>query len=108
MSRAAEFWDLYADCDAARPRGRADRLRGAGPAFAAADATPATTRHFDITDEDVRRSRRAYFANISYVDEKIGELLDALDAHAAWRTTPSSSSSPTTATCSASAACGSR
>jgi choline-sulfatase len=31
-----------------------------------------------VTAEDVRRSRRAYFANISYVDEKIGEILDVL------------------------------
>jgi choline-sulfatase len=33
---------------------------------------------FDITDEDVRRSRQAYFANISYIDEKVGELVDTL------------------------------
>ena len=32
-----------------------------------------------ITPEDVRRSRRAYFANLSYVDEKIGEILAVLD-----------------------------
>jgi arylsulfatase A-like enzyme len=30
-------------------------------------------RSFDITGEDIRRSRRAYFANISYLDDKIGE-----------------------------------
>jgi choline-sulfatase len=34
---------------------------------------------FDISDEDVRRSRRAYFANVSYVDDKIGEILQVLD-----------------------------
>ncbi len=28
----------------------------------------------------VARSRRAYFANISYVDDKIGEILAALEA----------------------------
>jgi choline-sulfatase len=33
---------------------------------------------FSITPEDVRRARRGYFANISYLDEKIGELLDIL------------------------------
>src|SRR5690606_6003532 len=33
-----------------------------------------------IAAEDVRRSRRAYFANISYIDEKIGEILDVLQA----------------------------
>ncbi|RMD47767.1 MAG: choline-sulfatase, partial [Alphaproteobacteria bacterium] len=32
------------------------------------------------TEEDVRRARRAYFANISYLDAEIGALLDILDA----------------------------
>ncbi len=34
---------------------------------------------FDITDEHVRRARRAYFANISYLDEKVGEILQVLE-----------------------------
>ncbi|MVA24566.1 choline-sulfatase [Agrobacterium vitis] len=34
--------------------------------------------NFDVTEEDIRRSRRAYFANISYIDDKVGELLDTL------------------------------
>src|SRR5690606_10982039 len=34
---------------------------------------------FDITAEHVRRARRGYFASISYIDEKIGELLDVLE-----------------------------
>jgi choline-sulfatase len=34
--------------------------------------------NFTITPEMVRRSRQAYFANISYIDEKIGELLEVL------------------------------
>ena len=33
---------------------------------------------FKVTADDVRRSRRAYFANVSYLDEKVGELLDTL------------------------------
>src|SRR3546814_12882231 len=35
-------------------------------------------RKFDIAEAQVRRARRAYFANISYLDEKIGRLLDVL------------------------------
>ena len=35
---------------------------------------------FDLTPNQIRRSRQAYFANISYIDDKIGELLAALDA----------------------------
>ncbi|PPJ44841.1 choline-sulfatase, partial [Rhizobium sp. KAs_5_22] len=34
--------------------------------------------NFDITAEHIRRARRGYFANISYVDDKIGEILDVL------------------------------
>ena len=34
--------------------------------------------NYPISEEDVRRSRRGYFANISYVDQKIGEILDVL------------------------------
>ena len=34
----------------------------------------------DFSPEMVRRARRAYFANISYVDEKVGEVLAVLEA----------------------------
>ena len=36
-------------------------------------------RNFTITDEHIKRARRAYFANISYLDDKIGEVLDTLE-----------------------------
>jgi len=34
---------------------------------------------FTVTDEHVRNARRAYCANISYLDDKLGELLKTLD-----------------------------
>lgn len=34
---------------------------------------------FDVKDEDIRRARHAYFANISYLDDKMGELLQVLE-----------------------------
>ena len=34
---------------------------------------------FDVTADDVRRARRAYCANISYLDDKVGELLTTLE-----------------------------
>ncbi|MFN3971403.1 MAG: choline-sulfatase [Gemmobacter sp.] len=37
-------------------------------------------RAFDITPDHVRRARRGYFANISYIDDKIGEVLAVLEA----------------------------
>ena len=73
------FWDLYADCPALDPetgRRSPSRTRTRTPAPDARRDHAA----FEITPEDVRRARRAYFANISYVDEKIGELLAVLDA----------------------------
>ncbi|MEL6452718.1 MAG: choline-sulfatase [Pseudomonadota bacterium] len=73
------YWDLYADCDHLMPE--------VGP-IAYADQDPHSQRildandrdNFNISDEDIRRSRRAYFANISYLDDKIGEVLAALEA----------------------------
>jgi choline-sulfatase len=35
-------------------------------------------RRFAIEEQHVRRSRQAYFGNVSYIDEKVGELLDVL------------------------------
>jgi len=37
-------------------------------------------RAFDITTENIERARRGYFANISYIDDKIGEILATLEA----------------------------
>ncbi|RAP40081.1 choline-sulfatase [Rhodovulum viride] len=74
-----KFWDLYEDCDHLLPE---------VPAIPYADQDPHSKRifdandwrSFDITEDDIRRSRRAYFANISYLDEKIGAFLDILEA----------------------------
>lgn len=35
---------------------------------------------YNITDQHIKTARQAYFANISYLDEKIGEMMDALSA----------------------------
>ena len=37
-------------------------------------------RAFDLTEDNIRRARQGYFANISYIDDKIGEILDVLEA----------------------------
>lgn len=72
-----KYWDLYADCRALEPT---------VPPIPYDEQDPHSKRLMDacdfrasnVTDEDVRRSRRAYFANISYIDDKIGEILDVL------------------------------
>ncbi|OAN77709.1 choline-sulfatase [Sulfitobacter sp. EhC04] len=73
-----KYWDLYEDCEHLQPQ---------VPAMGYADHDPHSQRifdannwrEFDITEEDIRRSRRAYFANISYLDDKIGEILQTLE-----------------------------
>ncbi len=71
------FWDLYADCPALDPEVPALPFEQQDPhsrrLLAACDHTA-----FDIRPEDIRRARRGYFASISYVDDRIGELLDVL------------------------------
>jgi choline-sulfatase len=72
-----KFWDLYQDCA---------HLDPVVPSIPFEAQDPHSQRlmlacdyeNFDITAENVRRSRRAYFANISYLDEKVGELVDTL------------------------------
>ena len=73
------YWDLYGDCAHLLPEissipyehqdAHSKRL------FDAND-----WRSFEISQDDIRRSRRAYFANISYLDEQIGDMLAVLEA----------------------------
>jgi len=72
-----KYWDLYEDCE---------HLAPSVPPIDFAAQDPHSQRlmlacdyqAFDITDDNVRRSRHAYFANISYLDDKVGELVDTL------------------------------
>jgi choline-sulfatase len=34
---------------------------------------------YDITDQDTLNARRAYYANISYLDDHVGKMLDTLE-----------------------------
>jgi len=73
-----KYWDLYEGCDHLLPEVPAmayeDHDAHSKRIFDAND-----WRSFDITEADIRRSRRAYFANISYIDDKIGEVMEALE-----------------------------
>jgi choline-sulfatase len=72
-----KYWDLY-DHDAIP--------MPAVPAIAYADQDPHSKRlldasdwtRFDIREEHVRNARHAYFAAISYLDDRIGEILEVL------------------------------
>ena len=74
-----KYWDLYQDCDhlmpSVGPIPYEDQDTHSKRIFDAND-----WRSYDLTDDMVQRSRRAYFANISYLDDKVGELLEVLDS----------------------------
>ena len=71
-----KYWDLYENCPELTPP----------DTIAYDDQDPHSKRILDscdwngleITPEHIRRARQAYFANISYIDDKIGEILGTL------------------------------
>ncbi|EEW26103.1 choline-sulfatase [Rhodobacter ferrooxidans] len=73
-----KYWDLYNDCAHLEPP----------EAIAYEDQDPHSQRLLDacdfrateVTPEHIRRARQGYFANISYIDDKIGEVLAVLEA----------------------------
>ncbi|MFN3953035.1 MAG: choline-sulfatase [Pararhodobacter sp.] len=71
------YWDLYADCTRLEPP--------QAIAYEDQDAhskrimDSCDWRAFDITADQIRHARRGYFANISYIDDKIGEVLRVLE-----------------------------
>lgn len=74
-----EYWDRYEGVDIPDPTVpnlNADKRDPHSQRIH--DAVDAN--RFVINDEHVRNARRAYCANISYLDDKIGTLLDTLDA----------------------------
>ena len=72
-----KYWDLYEDCEHLMPTvgdlGYDNQDKHSQRIFDAND-----WRNFNISEDDIRRSRRAYFANISYLDDKIGDVMEAL------------------------------
>lgn len=74
-----KYWDLYEECPHLLPTVPAfDYDAHDNHAQRIFDAND--WRQFDVAEDDIQRSRRAYFANISYLDDKIGDLLETLEA----------------------------
>jgi len=74
----AKYWDLYRDCPhlaAPDPIAYDDQDPHSRRLMDACD-----WRAFDLTAEQMARARRGYFANISYIDDKIGEILEVLES----------------------------
>ena len=74
----AKYMDLYKDCEALAPVEAAyafdDYDAHSQRIMLANDYTG-----FDITETHIRRARQAYFANMSYLDEKFGQILKVLE-----------------------------
>jgi choline-sulfatase len=72
------FWDMYRHEDIDMPR---------VPFIAPEKRDPHSRRlweqydrgEFGVGDEHVRNARHAYYGSVTYLDERIGEVLDALD-----------------------------
>ncbi len=73
-----KYWDLYEDCEHLQPEVAALAYDDHDPhsqrIFDAND-----WRSYDISDDQIARARRGYFANISYLDDKIGSILQVLE-----------------------------
>jgi len=71
------YWDLYDPADIDMPH---------VPTIPYDDLDPHSQRlhdvsdmgRFEISDDDIRNARRAYYGNVSYIDEWLGKLLGAL------------------------------
>ena len=72
-----KYWDLYEDCDHLMPDiapiPYADQDAHSQRILDANDRD-----NFNINEDHIVRARRAYFANISYIDDKVGEILQTL------------------------------
>jgi len=73
-----KYWDMYEDCEHLKPE-IGDLGYEAQDPHSKRIFDANNWREFNITDEDIRKSRQAYFANISYLDDKIGEILQTLE-----------------------------
>ncbi len=73
-----KYWDLYDDAEIDLPK---------TPAFPRANLDPHCQRLYDVsamddyrvTEADLRAARHGYYANISYIDDLVGQLIDTLE-----------------------------
>jgi choline-sulfatase len=73
-----KYWDLYEDCLHLLPEvSKISYENHDAHSKRIFDAND--WRSYEIDDVMIERSRRAYFANISYLDDQIGELLKTLE-----------------------------
>ncbi len=72
-----EYWDMYEDADIEMPA-YVPPLEELDPhARRVMDATEASYK--TLTDDEIRAARRAYLANVTYFDSKVGELVKTIE-----------------------------
>ena len=72
------FWDLYDGCPALDPVTAPIPFEAQDP-HSRRLLSLSDHEAYDIRPEEVRRARGAYFASLSYVDERVGEILGVLE-----------------------------
>ena len=73
-----KYWDLYEDAAELEPPTRLSYDAMDPHSKRLMDAMD--WRNIEVSAEHIRRARRGYFANISYIDDKIGEIIATLTA----------------------------
>jgi choline-sulfatase len=73
------FWDLYSDADVDLPRSPA-MPRAALDAHSQRLYDVSAMADYSVGEADIRAARHGYYANISYVDDLVGQLIDTLEA----------------------------
>jgi len=75
------FWDLYRDEDIDLPAvPRMDRSRLDAHSQRLYDVS--AMDDYTVTEDDLRKARHGYYANVSYVDDLLGQMIAALEATA--------------------------
>ena len=75
----AKYWNLYRDEDMDLPRvGAMPREQLDAHSQRLYDVS--AMQDYAVTESDIRAARHGYYANISYIDDLVGQLLDALEA----------------------------
>lgn len=71
-----QYWDLYDDVEIPLPTvARPDQQDAHNKRLEKVIALDAV----DVSDDEIRNARRAYYGNVSYVDEWVGRLRDTLE-----------------------------
>jgi choline-sulfatase len=72
-----EYWDMYSSSDVEMPEVGLDDVRNEHPVYGRMRSMFGLD---EVTEAQVREARRAYFGLVTYLDDKIGRLLGALEA----------------------------